>query len=81
MQEVNYKKLHDRGEKIMYKGRCIIEQVTKAHCKSVNEVQTEMVKGIDAGYANRTKKWKELFGEEKPSPEAFIETLAMRLVK
>ncbi len=65
----------------MHKEKNILKEVAKKQGKSVIEIRMEMMKAIDEAYINRdkNKKWGELFGEEKPSPEEFIRTLAIEI--
>ena len=59
-------------------GKNAIIHIADREGKKVEEVREEIRKAIDIAYASREKhpKWDEMFGNRKPSPEEFIETIA-----
>lgn len=58
-------------------GATIIKRVAEQMDKDEKEVRTEICKAIDIAYSDRDthEKWMELFGNQKPTPEAFIVTI------
>lgn len=51
--------------------------------KTVTEIRKEICKAIEIAYNSREEhsRWGEIFGDRKPSPEEFIETIALLTAK
>lgn len=82
MQEVIYKKLRERINMMNKRaGKSAIINIAEREGKKVEEVRGEICRAIDIAYASRDEhpKWNELFGNRKPTPEEFIETIALRV--
>lgn len=62
-------------------GKSAIRHIAEREGKKVEAVKEEICKAIDIAYASREEhpKWSEIFGDRKPSPEEFIETIALRV--
>lgn len=82
MQEVIYKKLCERVSMMNKRaGKSAIIHIADREGKKVEEIKEEICKAIDIAYASREKhpKWGEMFGNRKPSPEEFIEIIALKI--
>jgi len=61
----------------------VIKQIARTHGVAEKDVRNEMKKVLDKAYENSKnnpqakEKWLELFGEDKPSLEVFIKTMAL----
>lgn len=51
--------------------------------KNADEIREEICRAIDIAYATRDEhpKWGELFGNRKPTPEEFVEIIAVTVSK
>lgn len=59
----------------------IIKQIAMKEGKTETEVRKAIMEAIDAAYKDRANhsRWGELFGDRKPSPEEFIETMVANM--
>lgn len=60
-------------------GKKAIKYTALYEGKTVAEIKEEICKAIDIAYEARenNSKWQEIFGDRKPSPEEFLETIAV----